>query len=221
MPDSLAVEARRLALAAALTRQAGRLVADSEHFDEAERALSRRLSSTDPLRATLSRRPRARRTGAARLRLHGVPGRRRSGHGLHHADRRAQADRLGRPTRNALPLGHHRGVAHRQPLARARRRGRGRSRVARRARSRRRRPASRAARESAPGARLVLREPVEGEDRRRHRQVARVRRARRGLVAMADEDDAVALAEVLLDAPRGRSARPRPARSRRWRRSPR
>ena len=40
MPDSLAVEARRLALAAALTRQAGRLVADSEGLDEAERALA-------------------------------------------------------------------------------------------------------------------------------------------------------------------------------------
>ena len=40
MPDSLAVEARRLALAAALTRQAGRLVADSERLDEAERALA-------------------------------------------------------------------------------------------------------------------------------------------------------------------------------------
>jgi hypothetical protein len=40
MPDSLAVEARRLALAAALTRQAGRLVADSKRLDEAERALA-------------------------------------------------------------------------------------------------------------------------------------------------------------------------------------
>ena len=40
MPDSLAVEARRLALAAALTRQAGRLLADSVRLDDAERALA-------------------------------------------------------------------------------------------------------------------------------------------------------------------------------------
>jgi hypothetical protein len=40
MSDSLAVEARRLALAAALTRQAVRLLADSEPLDEGERALA-------------------------------------------------------------------------------------------------------------------------------------------------------------------------------------
>jgi hypothetical protein len=40
MSDSLAVEQRRLALAAALTRQAVRLMADSERLDEAERALA-------------------------------------------------------------------------------------------------------------------------------------------------------------------------------------
>ena len=50
------------------------------------------------------------------------------------------------------------------------------------------------------GPGLVTGELVEGEDRRRHRQVPRVRRARRGLVAMTDEDDPVALAEVLLHA---------------------
>jgi hypothetical protein len=40
MSDSLAVEARRLALAAALTREAVRLVADIARLDEAERALA-------------------------------------------------------------------------------------------------------------------------------------------------------------------------------------
>jgi len=40
MPDSLAVVARRLALAAALTRQAGHLLADTEGRDEAERVLA-------------------------------------------------------------------------------------------------------------------------------------------------------------------------------------
>ena len=40
MPDSLAVEARRLALAAALTRQVGRLVTNSERLDEADIAFA-------------------------------------------------------------------------------------------------------------------------------------------------------------------------------------
>lgn len=40
MTDSLAVEARRLALAAALTREAARVVAGSETLDDAERALA-------------------------------------------------------------------------------------------------------------------------------------------------------------------------------------
>jgi hypothetical protein len=40
MSRPLSVEARRLALAAGLTREAARLVADSQRLDEAERALA-------------------------------------------------------------------------------------------------------------------------------------------------------------------------------------